>query len=48
MDNVVDEGREKQALETGSNTREQLGRIKMLSIFSQKSKYNFQVLMHLI
>tara|TARA_B100000242_G_scaffold281122_1_gene241138 strand:+ start:117 stop:263 length:147 start_codon:yes stop_codon:yes gene_type:complete len=48
MDNVVKEGHDKQATESGSNTCEQMGRIKMLSILSQKSKYNFQVLMHLI
>ena len=48
MDNVVKEGHEKQVSDSSQNTCEEMGRIKMLSILSQKSKYNFQVLMHLI
>ena len=48
MENVVKEGHEKQVSEASQNTCEQMGRIKMFSILSQKSKYNFQVLMHLI
>lgn len=48
MDNVVNEGHEKQVSECSTDTCEQSGQIKMLSILSQKSKYNFQVLMHLI
>ena len=48
MENVVKEEHEKQVSESSSNTCEQMGQIKMLSILSQKSKYNFQVLMHLI
>ena len=48
MDNVVKEGHEIQVPDSSSNTCEQMGRVKMLSILSQKSKYNFQVLMHLI
>ena len=48
MNNMVKEGHEKQVSDSSHNNCEEMGRIKMLSILSQKSKYNYQVLMHLI